>query len=117
MGNNRVSKKGTAVDFDKLIGKLMISKFTMKIKNKQQWRSDPFFAYAGGYKVCLRHRCRKMFYGGGAKHIFWLSQLHDQPKSHVRSLYTYYVVQSTTSMQSMLKFFLLLHCCEFIDNL
>ena len=44
-----------------------------------------------------------MFYDGGAKHIFWLSQLHDQPKSHVRSLYTYYVVQSTTSMQSMLK--------------
>ena len=44
-----------------------------------------------------------MFYGGGAKHIYWLSQLHDQPKSHVRSLYTYYVVQSTTSMQSMLK--------------
>ena len=51
----------------------------------------------------LVHRCRKMFYGGGVKHIFWLSQLHDQPKSHVRSLYTYYVVQSTTSMQSMLK--------------
>ena len=30
-----------------------------------------------------------MFYGGGAKHIFWSSQLHDQPKSHVRSLYSY----------------------------
>ena len=30
-----------------------------------------------------------MFYGGGAKHIFWLSQLYDQPKSHVRSLYSY----------------------------
>ena len=44
-----------------------------------------------------------MFYGGGDKHIFCLSQLHDQPKSHVRSLYTHYVVQSTTSMQSMLK--------------
>ena len=44
------------------------------------------------------HRRRKMFYGGGAKHIFWLSQLHDQPKSHVRSLYTYYVVQSTIKL-------------------
>ena len=28
----------------------------------------------------------------GGPNIFWLSQLHDQPKSHVRSLYTYYVI-------------------------
>ena len=61
MGSGRVSKKGTAIDFDKHESdetlaplNLMVPNFTMKMKNKQQWLSDPFFASKGGYKMCLR---------------------------------------------------------------
>ena len=57
MGTSRVA----VIDFDKNVSdetlaplNLTVPKFTMKMKNKQQWLSNPFFIVKGGYKMCLR---------------------------------------------------------------
>ena len=61
MENGRVSKNDIAVDVDKHVHDetlapliLMVSNFTKKMKNKERWHSDPFIAYKGGHKICLR---------------------------------------------------------------
>ena len=42
---------------------LKMNNFTEKMKNKQQWYSDPFFAFWRGYKMCL-----KVYTGGFGDH-------------------------------------------------
>ena len=61
MENGRESKNVTAVDVDQRVHDetlapliLMVSNFTKKMKNKERWHSDPFIAYKGGHKICLR---------------------------------------------------------------
>ena len=40
------------------------------------------------------HRRRNIFYSEGAKTCFQLSQVHNQPRSDLRSFYAYCAVQS-----------------------
>ena len=39
-----------------------LTRFSLWVKNKQQWYSSPFFAFEGGYQMCL-----KVYAAGGSK--------------------------------------------------